>query len=154
VRIGDQSATCRISQVLTEPAPLFVYGSLLLPEVMNILIDRDPARTRAVVPGCRVVALAGKVYPALVRDPSFAATGEVVRGLTHDEWRVIDAFEDSVYELRLVATTDWHEQAWSYTLVDRLDDPDGWDMSALTGGALSGYLDRCLRWRQQYDRTR
>jgi hypothetical protein len=45
VSADQNAADGRLSAVWADPAPLFVYGSLLFPEVMRILIGRDPERT-------------------------------------------------------------------------------------------------------------
>ena len=49
------------------PAALFAYGTLRFDEVLAVLLDRLPCRSTAAAAGWRVAALAGRVYPGLVR---------------------------------------------------------------------------------------
>src|SRR6266487_644351 len=84
---------------------LFVYGSLLFPEVMRVLLGRIPAGLPASVAGWRVAALPGRVYPALVPGET-VAKGQLISDLTPADWRLLDAFEDDVYELRRLTLTD------------------------------------------------
>src|SRR3982074_2116547 len=82
-----------------DPDALFVYGTLLFPEVLQALLDRVPELIPASVAGWRVVALPGRVYPGLVLD-SETATGFLIIDLATSEWQILDAFEDEQYELR------------------------------------------------------
>jgi gamma-glutamylcyclotransferase (GGCT)/AIG2-like uncharacterized protein YtfP len=127
---------------------LFVYGSLLFPEVMRVLLDRVPASTPAAVAGWRVAALPGRVYPALVQAEAIAK-GQLVSGLTPQEWHTLDAFEDKVYELRRLTLTDGRD-GWAYVCTDHTDaSPDDWDMNLFERDHLVSYLKRCATWRQR-----
>src|SRR5712671_5682844 len=85
-----------------DPDALFVYGTLLFPEVLRALLDRLPNRVPASAPGWRVVALPGRVYPGLVRDTE-TATGLVLTDLGAHEWQILDTFEDELYDLRCLS---------------------------------------------------
>jgi len=133
-----------------DPADLFIYGSLLFPEVMRTLLGRVPDSTSAAAAGWRVAALAGRVYPALV--PAEAvATGRLVTGFTPKEWRLIDAFEDDVYELRRLTLSDGR-YGWAYICASGPGAPGGdWDIDAFERDHLTSYLKRCAAWRQRYE---
>lgn len=90
------------SRLATGPRALFAYGTLRFPEVLQVLLGRVPARTPAVAAGWRVAALPDVVYPGLVPGAG-PAEGVVISDLTPREWRVIDAYEDGLYELRPLA---------------------------------------------------
>jgi gamma-glutamylcyclotransferase (GGCT)/AIG2-like uncharacterized protein YtfP len=77
---------------------LFVYGSLRFPEILEILLGRVPPLAPAAVTGWRVRALPGVTYPGLVADPGTTAEGVLITGLTEAELRILDAFEDDLYE--------------------------------------------------------
>src|SRR3989442_15410683 len=78
---------------------LFVYGSLLFPEVLLALLGRLPSRTPATAPGWRVAALPGRPYPGLVPGPG-SASGLLMTGLREEEWDTLIAFEGDLYDLR------------------------------------------------------
>ncbi|MGL5827345.1 MAG: gamma-glutamylcyclotransferase family protein [Nocardioides sp.] len=129
--------------------PLFVYGSLLFPEVMEVLIGRNPARTAATVEGWRVVALAGEVYPGLVDSPDSTAGGELIHDLTEWEWRILDAFENDIYDLRPIGSRAGGSAAWAYVLAVPPTDPRDWDSQGFMDNDLAAYLQSCARWRDQ-----
>src|SRR5689334_19569938 len=53
------------AQLSAETNRLFVYGTLLLDDVISALIGRIPHYQRAVAPGWQVVCLPQRVYPGL-----------------------------------------------------------------------------------------
>lgn len=52
---------------------LFVYGTLLLDDVVNALLGRIPHYQHAVAPGWQVVCLPQRVYPGLIPGQGQAA---------------------------------------------------------------------------------
>ncbi len=141
----------RLAAVLAGPAPLFVYASLLFPEVIHVLIGRDPARTSDVIAGWRVVSLPGKVYPGLVPDVNGGAVaGDLLHDLDEQEWSILDAFESDFYRL-LSVTTRSRADAWVYALEnDRTTTAKPWDSSHFERDLLQPYLISCTRWLQHF----
>lgn len=135
-------------QVPVEPVDLFAYGSLQFPEVMRVLLGRTPPGRPAQAAGWRVAALPGRVYPALVPAPSTdLAAGQLVTGLHPAEWRILDAFEDQLYDLSRLTLTDGRI-AWAYVYSDGAGQTAGeWDMHAFERDHLADYLKRCAVWR-------
>jgi hypothetical protein len=138
----------RLAHLSADPAPLFVYGSLLFPDVVRVLIDRDPHRQPITVNGWRITALADQVYPTLVPHPGVNATGELLTDLTPDEWRTLDAFENPDYQLARIQHHTGH--AWTYAATHPLD-PKPWKRQTFDTEHLAAYLTRCAAWRQRYD---
>src|SRR5262249_32952449 len=99
-----------------DPQALFVYGTLLFPEVLRALLGRVPNRTAAAAAGWRVAALAGRRSPALAPGDG-RGRGTLITGLTPDEWRILNAFEDALYELRRLTLTD-ARHGWAYVWPD------------------------------------
>jgi gamma-glutamylcyclotransferase (GGCT)/AIG2-like uncharacterized protein YtfP len=134
----------------TDPEALFAYGSLLFPEVVQALLGRIPESTPAAVAGWRVAALPGRVYPALVAAEALAK-GHLLAGLTRQEWRIIDAFEDHLYDLRRLTLTDGRH-GWAYLYADASDvSPDDWDANRFEQHDLAAFVGRCTAWRQRYE---
>ncbi|OHV34208.1 hypothetical protein BCD49_24285 [Pseudofrankia sp. EUN1h] len=143
-----------MAPVSADPAPLFVYGSLLFPEVLHVLIDRDPTRVSASASGWRVISLPERVYPALIPGPDDTASGHVLTDLTPAEWATLDAFEADVYTLdRLTLTGGGH--GWAYTCTDtpELADQPAWSPDTFARDHLTAYIERCTAWRQRYEQT-
>ncbi|GAA3214728.1 gamma-glutamylcyclotransferase family protein [Actinocorallia longicatena] len=132
------------------PDTLFVYGSLQFPEVLFALIDRVPAHTPAQAAGWRVAELPGRVYPGLVSGPT-TAPGYLLTGLTAEEWRVLDAFEDPVYDLRRLDLVDGRH-GWSYTCnfgAEVLE--TNWSAETFARDHLPAYIERCTAWRHRHE---
>lgn len=48
------------------PVMLFAYGTLMFPEVLQVLLGRVPDVVSATVAGWRVARLPGRIYPVMV----------------------------------------------------------------------------------------
>lgn len=129
---------------------LFVYGTLLHDDVVNILIGRIPHYLVARAPGWRTVRLPQKVYPGLVPGQG-EASGKLFTDLTDAEWATLDAFEDPAYTLAAVRVsapleTDALAYIWRNEHVDQ-----PWSSMEFGRDELADYLDRCLSWRRHYE---
>jgi gamma-glutamylcyclotransferase (GGCT)/AIG2-like uncharacterized protein YtfP len=140
-----------------DPSPvevnrLFVYGTLMLDDVIELLIDRVPDHRVATAPGWRVVSLPGRVYPGLIRSDG-AASGRIYTDVTDDEMDILDAFEDPGYQLVSLHTAPGDIPALSYAWSnDHLDGP--WSLSDFQNNDSVAYLGRCRTWRQRYEVAR
>lgn len=137
------------------PSPrhaLFVYGTLLFPDVVRTLIGRVPDRTAGSVAGWRAAALPGRVYPGLV--PAAAATvaaGRLLTGLTPAEWHIIDAFENGGYDLTDLTLTDGR-RGWAYTWAEDVTPlPDDWSAADFAARHLAGFVAHCAAWRRDHE---
>jgi gamma-glutamylcyclotransferase (GGCT)/AIG2-like uncharacterized protein YtfP len=144
-------ASGRLAQLSGDQEALFVYGTLLFPEVLSALLGRVPESEPATVEGWRVAALPGRVYPGLV--PGRGVTkGLLITGLTADEWRMLDTFESDEYQLRRVSVADGR-RPWTYVLASESNaSSDDWNATDFRTHELAAYVERCARWRRQYQR--
>jgi hypothetical protein len=129
---------------------LFVYGSLLFPEVLLALLGRLPSRMPATAPGWRVAALPGRPYPGLVPGPG-SASGLFMTGLRDEEWDTLIAFEGDLYDLRRV-TLAGDRSGWAFvwdgsSAVSSVD----WVPEEFAERVLSSYVEGCLAWRRRYE---
>jgi gamma-glutamylcyclotransferase (GGCT)/AIG2-like uncharacterized protein YtfP len=135
-----------------DPEALFVYGSLLFPEVVQALLHRVPDRSPATAVGWHAVALPGRAYPTLVPGEG-SASGLLMVDLNSGEWHLLDAFEDEVYQLRDLVLLDGR-RGWAYVCDDTsqtlLED---WDVERFAARDLAAYVDSCIAWRQRYHAT-
>jgi gamma-glutamylcyclotransferase (GGCT)/AIG2-like uncharacterized protein YtfP len=131
------------------PADLFAYGTLRFPDVLEALLGRVPEHSPAIAPGWRVAALEGRVYPVLVPGDG-GAGGILLSGLTAEEWRVIDAYEDDFYELERLTLVDGR-QGWAYLTRDRTAAlPADWSPGDFTIRHLGAFAGACREWRRAY----
>lgn len=105
--------------------------------------------------GWRAAAIPGRVYPALVPvlAPEAQCPGFVLLDLVPEEWAVLDAFEDPIYDLRVV-DLDGGQSAWAYACPADVDvdvEEHDWDAVAFQTDALASYIARCRSWREAYE---
>jgi gamma-glutamylcyclotransferase (GGCT)/AIG2-like uncharacterized protein YtfP len=106
---------------------LFVYGSLQEPEVVYVLLNRVPDHVSAVLSGFHRFRLKGRVYPTILPDGTGKVNGKVLKGITDDELKMLDEFEDVEYDRKTVEVmlTDTSEKLQVETYVwKNKDDPD------------------------------
>ena len=133
-----------------DPEALFVYGSLQFPEILFTLIDRVPDHEPVVAEGWRVVTLPERVYPGLIRGDA-TACGYLLTGLSPEEWRLLDAFEDPVYDLTRVDLTDGRH-GWTYACNPGVEvGTDDWSADDFQARHLPAYIERCAAWRNRYE---
>jgi gamma-glutamylcyclotransferase (GGCT)/AIG2-like uncharacterized protein YtfP len=82
---------------------LFVYGSLLSPEVLQLVVGRVPDSEAAVLEGYACYYVEGATFPGIIAEKSAATCGRVLKDLTEAELTALDRYEDSFYQ-RLAVT--------------------------------------------------
>ena len=79
------------------PRPLFVYGTLRDPDVLELVLGRVLAGAAATAPGYRAVGMPGRSYPGLRRQPGATAEGLLLSGLSGTDLALLDLFEGEEY---------------------------------------------------------
>ncbi|MEM9025462.1 MAG: gamma-glutamylcyclotransferase family protein [Verrucomicrobiota bacterium] len=88
------------------PEHLFVYGTLMEPEVLRRLLGHVLEMRPAVIRGYRRFRVRNAVYPGIVAaSPESSTTGKILSGLLESDWKTLDAFEGDEYERLLVETS-------------------------------------------------
>jgi gamma-glutamylcyclotransferase (GGCT)/AIG2-like uncharacterized protein YtfP len=131
------------------PARLFAYGTLMLPEVMEIVAGCRGAAQPALLLGHRRRLLRGAVYPVLLPAAAESVAGVLWEGLDAGALARIDRFEDAIYErtLRRVALAGGEErEAFVYLLSPAhhaLASAEEWDEAAFRARHLGAFLEAC-----------
>ena len=132
------------------PDALFVYGTLLFPDILVALIDRVPDHSPGQIAGWRAAALPGVAYPGLIPGTA-TVSGRLLTGLTPPESRVIDAFENGGYDLTRLTLVDGR-RGWAYTCARDVEAlPGDWSADEFAANHLAVYVERCVRWRRRYE---
>lgn len=129
---------------------LFAYGTLQFAEVLSVLLDRVPAHTPGAVAGWRAAALAGRVYPGLVRADG-EVTGMLITGLTVAELHLIDEYESGPYALERLILNDGREgctYAWTDHAVVLAHD---WSAAEFADRHLARFAEKCRAWRDGFE---
>ena len=79
--------------------PIFVYGTLMYPPVLNLLLKRVPMLTPATVKGFRRCRVLNQPYPAVVIDATASVDGLLLSGLLADETETPHDYEGEEYVL-------------------------------------------------------
>jgi len=146
----ERQRPSRADRMAGGPAALFAYGTLRFDEVLAVLLDRVPCRSTVAVAGWRAAALAGRVYPGLVRADA-EVTGMLISGLTPAERRLIDEYESGPYELELLTLSDGR-QGWTYAWTDQaVVLPHDWSPGEFAELHLADFAAKCRAWRDGYE---
>jgi len=82
-----------------EPAAsLFVYGTLLCPEIQEMVIGRVPASSPAILKGYGCYFVRDATFPGIIRHEGGKVEGRVLSELTPEELQRLDAYEDDFYD--------------------------------------------------------
>lgn len=139
---------------------VFVYGSLMFPEVIRAVTGVEPEYEEATLEGHARRCVRGERYPAVEAAPGASVSGRVYLGLPVDALAILDEYEnvdEGVYvKARLpVRTADGRTlQAQVYVAGPALDGrlEGDWDPA---GFSLDEYLDEVvqpyLEWRAARD---
>ena len=125
--------------------PLFVYGTLRHPPLIEGLVGRPVHARPATLPGHRAALLRGRAYPGLVVDASSSAVGSLVE-VDDDGLQVLDDFEGSEYTRTdvVVRTADGENaEAQAYLLTGpsrSLALPETWQFERFEAGAAEAWV--------------
>lgn len=128
---------------------LFTYGTLMLPEVMEIVAGSGLRNEPAGLLGYRRGALRGAIYPGLVPEPGVEVRGVLWEGLDARGLARIDRFEGEGYERRTVAVErDASARCEAFVYVTRpaergLVEAAAWDVADFRTRHLGAYLEGC-----------
>jgi gamma-glutamylcyclotransferase (GGCT)/AIG2-like uncharacterized protein YtfP len=98
---------------------LFVYGTLLLPQIMQGVCGQRYFSEPAILPGYARYGLRGKRYPGIVSQEHAKVAGMLYLDLQPAAWRRLDRYEDYFYQRqRVQVATDNGQilQAWTYII--------------------------------------
>jgi gamma-glutamylcyclotransferase (GGCT)/AIG2-like uncharacterized protein YtfP len=131
------------------PARLFAYGTLMLPEVMEVVAGRRCAARPALLHAHRRRLLRGAVYPVLLPAAGESVAGVLWEGLDDASLARIDRFEDAIYERtrrRVVLASGEEREAFVYLLRPEhaaLAADDAWEEADFRARHLAAFLASC-----------
>ena len=100
--------------------PLFVYGSLLSDEVVELVIGRVASSESAVLQDHACYYVSGATFPGIIQEPGKATSGRLLLELSESEIQALDQYEDLFYQ-RLgvrVRTSTGERAAMAYVVPD------------------------------------
>ena len=128
------------------PDCLFVYGTLLAPELRHVLLGRTLDGAPAELRDYACFRVQHAPYPAITPVAGATTAGELVGGLSHIDFAKLDDYESALYRRLIVSVHDGAgDEVESYTYVidesavSRLSD-ERWDYAAFRLRQLDRYL--------------
>ncbi|KAI4337447.1 hypothetical protein L6164_015862 [Bauhinia variegata] len=127
------SVNCSMAARTQSLHNVFVYGSLLADEVVQVLLKRVPPSSPAMLPDHCRFRIKGRVYPAILPVENNKVTGRVLLGISGPELDILDEFEDVEYTRNDVEVflTDSSQKLQAHAYVwSNLKDPNlygDWD---------------------------
>jgi gamma-glutamylcyclotransferase (GGCT)/AIG2-like uncharacterized protein YtfP len=135
--------------------PVFVYGTLLFPEVRRALLGREPATARAELRGYARYAIRSpgfEPFPVIVAEADAWVQGLLLGDLNHDEVDCLDCFENvagGLYHKLVLSVSSESRQiqgvvayAAGPRLVESIAEP--WDPASFRRQGLSSFMRRCF----------
>ncbi|MDF1753253.1 MAG: gamma-glutamylcyclotransferase [Verrucomicrobiales bacterium] len=84
---------------------LFVYGTLLFPEIRNLVGRRQFQAADATLEGFEIYRVKNAAYPGIVEQDGGTVPGQILRHITPAEIDFFDQYEDDFYQRITVAVT-------------------------------------------------
>lgn len=104
---------------VTEKVNLFVYGTLMYPELYRAITGMEPNYQSARLQGFAVRRLHGRPYPGLMASPGAEAVGLLVSGIDEPTMRALDRYEGEEYEYQHVRILSGDESVDAVTYILR-----------------------------------
>ena len=132
-------------------SPLFIYGTLLAPEVLRLLVPREVPHQRALLRGYVRRRLHGVVFPGIEPRQGENTAGLLLAGVTRAEMQRLDDFEGDLYQRTpcVVETEDGDAQAFVFVIRSEYSGrlaPQPWDYDAFLANDFDDYLVGCQRY--------
>jgi len=93
---------------------VFVYGTLMVPRIVDAVIGRVPRPQAAILSGYRRFTVAGQVYPGIVPCAGAVVEGLLYDGLQAPEMAALDEYEGELYvrhSLTVLVDENQHQAA-------------------------------------------
>ncbi|KAK0730019.1 putative signal peptide protein, partial [Lasiosphaeris hirsuta] len=133
---------------------LFAYGTLTMDSVVQILLGRIPPSELTSALGWRAAGLPDLSYPGLVADQSGDTPGRLYLDLTEDEWILLDAFENPLYDVAPLSLANGHRglaYVWPSSAPQALTST--WTVDSINAATVEKYLENCVAWREEWHKS-
>lgn len=156
--VAEQAAQ---AAVCGDWGPIFVYGSMTLPDTWDALLGRLPEMNTAKLRGYvrRRVQCGG--FAALMEREGKLVLGQMVTGLLPAERRLLDRAVDDGFELTTVSVRRLDDfdgndiecttYLWREEFEDALDGEKDWDIERFTEENLEEFVELCRDMRQSHE---
>jgi len=136
-------------------ATLFGYGTLSIPEIVKCLTGGSLPTVPGTARGYARYRMKGRTYPGIIAEPHSYTEGVLYEELDAHALEIFNAYEDDIYETRIVpvATRTRIVQAIAYVVPPdnaQLLSRDSWDAQDFMEQHGKRYLRMCRKFRDCY----
>lgn len=126
---------------------VFTYGTLQVPEVIEIVTGKQLTAVPATLAGYQRYKFKDKTYPGIIKNEACTIEGMLYENIDEQSLTALDEFEDIMYERRLLEVQVNHEtkQAYVYVTMDEYKDwlsDTVWELELFKRKYLKFYLKR------------
>ncbi|MCH2188017.1 gamma-glutamylcyclotransferase [Myxococcota bacterium] len=140
---------------------LFVYGSLQIPSIAEIVGGGPFISEPCVLPGYRRRRIQDRPWPGIRPDSGERTSGLLLRDVSATQIDVFDLFEGDTYErrtvrVRLLDSAEEELNAFAYVVQDHLSgclSDEIWDPKWFKKNFLEDFTERCRIFRSEIDRV-
>jgi len=124
---------------------IFVYGTLLFPEILKSLTGKSFKTSPAVLPGYKIHKVKDNNYPAIIQYNDSITTGLIIENMDDLSFRIISFYEGDEYTKRKLNVVANNESVGALAFVwvketDLLAEKE-WDLSDFKQKHLGYYLN-------------
>ena len=140
---------------------LFVYGSLQMPGIAEIVGGGPFISEPCILPGYRRRRIQGRSWPGIRPDTQESTQGLLLQGISASQIEVFDLFEGDAYErrrvqVRLLDSAEQRIDAFTYVVRDHLAgymSDEIWDPEWFKQNILQDFTERCRVFRSEVDQA-
>ncbi|MBN1821227.1 MAG: gamma-glutamylcyclotransferase [Prolixibacteraceae bacterium] len=123
---------------------LFVYGTLMFPEIVKRLTGKSFISEPAVLKGFRRYSVKGCDYPAIVKEAGFEINGLLLLQVEDKSLQIITDFEEHQFKIKKITVICGNKNVDAVTFIWN-DDPNllknkDWNINNFRNNYLSSYL--------------
>ncbi len=93
---------------------LFVYGTLMIPEMLYALTKKRFKMVDAVLDDYKRLRIRKKSYPALIPSPGDSVAGKLILDLEEEDLKILDFYEDDEYIRKEITILDHAADVYIY----------------------------------------
>ena len=143
----------RVSKLDTT-TDLFAFGTLRDPDVIEKITGKKHKMVPATIEGFKAVHTKGNSFPAAIKDDKSTLKGVLVTGLSKDDWKKIEYYENQLYstEVRDVNVNGKKGKAQIYTINSKKIHPTKleWHYSDWKKKYKKDWLKKIEEWMKDY----
>jgi gamma-glutamylcyclotransferase (GGCT)/AIG2-like uncharacterized protein YtfP len=119
---------------LTLSIKLFCYGTVQIPEVIEVITGKVHSGVKAKLPGYAMYKVRNKVYPGIIRSSNSETVGILYTDIDEEELEELDLFEGDLFKrkrLNIIQQDSNECKAWVYVVPDHNKDrltKDQWNL--------------------------